>query len=195
MGTNTALAIKLPNFIVQANNESRILREPEARMRYVLGLMQTNIATDGGPFAAAVFERESGLLIAAGANRVVASHCSTAHAEILALLLAQAKLNNHDLGADSLPAYELVTSAEPCVMCFGAVIWSGVRSLVCAARGADVEAIGFDEGPRPENWIDELETRGITVTTDLLRDDACKLLQNYRACNGVIYNARCGVYD
>ncbi len=167
----------------------------QGSLRYVLDLMQTNIATDGGPFAAAVFERESGLLIAAGANRVVASHCSTAHAEILALSLAQAKLNNHDLGADGLPAYELVTSAEPCVMCFGAVIWSGVRNLICAARGADVEAIGFDEGPRPENWIDELETRGITVTTDLLRDDACKLLQNYRACNGIIYNARCGVHD
>jgi len=193
MDISTVLSISLPDFIVQANSETRVLRTPETRMRYVLELMRINMSADGGPFAAAVFERDSGLLIATGTNRVVASHCSTAHAEILALSLAQAKLNHHDLGADGLPVYELVTSAEPCVMCFGAVIWSGVRSLVCAARGIDVEAIGFDEGPRPENWIDELETRGITVTTDLLRNDACKLLQNYRICNGVIYNARCGV--
>ncbi|MXS80073.1 MULTISPECIES: nucleoside deaminase [Nitrosomonas] len=194
MSISTTLHIKLPAFLVQANMEPRVLIKPEARMSYVLELMRINIATDGGPFAAAVFERDSGLLIAAGTNRVVSSHCSTAHAEILALSLAQTKLGSHDLSADGLPACELVTSAEPCVMCFGAVIWSGVRSLVCAARGEDVEAIGFDEGPRPENWIDELEIRGIIVTTDLLRDTACTLLRDYVACNGVIYNARCGIH-
>lgn len=194
MNISAVLPIQLPDFLVQANNEARVLDKPEARMRYVLELMRMNMTAEGGPFAAAVFERDSGLLIAAGANRVVASHCSSAHAEILALSLAQAKLNNHDLGAAGLPAYELVTSAEPCVMCFGAVIWSGVRNLVCAARGEDVETIGFDEGPRPENWISELETRGITVTTDLLRDAARKLLHDYSACNGMIYNARCGIH-
>ncbi|MCE7917239.1 nucleoside deaminase [Nitrosomonas europaea] len=191
---NDALHIGLPPFLVQANNEPRVLAAPEARMGYVLELVRANIAADGGPFAAAVFERDSGLLIAAGTNRVVPGRCSAAHAEILALSLAQAKLDTHDLSADGLPACELVTSAEPCVMCFGAVIWSGARSLVCAARSDDVEAIGFDEGPRPENWMGGLEARGITVTTGLLRDAACALLREYNACNGVIYNARCGVH-
>lgn len=190
---NTVLQMELPAFLIQANSEVRVLATPEARMGYVLELMRANIAADGGPFAAAVFERDSGLLVAAGANRVVSSHCSAAHAEILALSLAQAKLGTHDLGADGFPAYELVTSAEPCVMCFGAVIWSGVYGLVCAARSDDVKAIGFDEGPRPENWMDELERRGITVTTGLLRDTACALLRDYCACNGKIYNARCGL--
>lgn len=190
---NTALQIELPAFLAEGGGGSRALVTPEARMDYVLELMRANIAADGGPFAAAVFERDSGLLVAAGTNRVVSSHCSAAHAEILALSLAQAKLGTHDLGADGFPAYELVTSAEPCVMCFGAVIWSGVRSLVCAARSDDVEAIGFDEGPRPENWIDELERRGIAVTTGLLRSAASALLRDYGICNGKIYNARCGL--
>ncbi|MCC6916541.1 nucleoside deaminase [Nitrosomonas sp.] len=188
---DTALHIRLPAFLIQASDEPRVLTAPEARMGYVLELVHANMAAGGGPFAAAVFERDSGLLVSAGANRVVPGHCSAAHAEILALSLAQAKLSTHDLSEDDLPAYELVTSAEPCVMCFGAVIWSGVRSLVCAARSDDVEAIGFDEGPRPENWIGELEARGITVTTGLLRDSARKLLHDYYACNGKIYNARC----
>ncbi len=189
-----ALHIGLPPFLVQANSEPRVLATPEARMGYVLELVRANIAADGGPFAAAVFEHDSGLLVAAGTNRVVSGYCSAAHAEILALSLAQAKLNTHDLSADGLPACELVTSAEPCVMCFGAVIWSGVRSLICAAHSEDVEAIGFDEGPRPENWMSELEARGITVTTGLLRDTARTLLREYNARNGVIYNARCGIY-
>jgi tRNA(Arg) A34 adenosine deaminase TadA len=189
---DAALHIELPEFLVRANAEACVLPAPDARMHFVLELVRANIATGGGPFAAAVFERDSGRLVAAGANRVVASCCSAAHAEVLALSLAQARLGNHDLGAAGLPACELVTSAEPCAMCLGAVIWSGVRSLACAARGMDVVALGFDEGPRPADWIGELGARGIAVTTDLLRDEACALLRDYRASGGPIYNARGG---
>jgi tRNA(Arg) A34 adenosine deaminase TadA len=189
---SAALHIELPDFLARANAEPCVLPAPAARMGFVLELVRANIATGGGPFAAAVFERDSGRLVAAGANRVVASCCSAAHAEVLALSLAQARLGSHDLGAAGLPACELVTSAEPCAMCLGAVIWSGVRSLVCAARGTDVVALGFDEGPRPADWIGELGARGIAVTTDLLRDAACALLRDYRASGGPIYNARGG---
>jgi tRNA(Arg) A34 adenosine deaminase TadA len=189
---NAALHIELPDFLVRANAENLVLPDATARMGFVLELVRANIATGGGPFAAAVFERDSGRLLAAGANRVVASCCSAAHAEVLALSLAQARLGSHDLGAAGLPACELVTSAEPCAMCLGAVIWSGVRGLVCAARGTDVVAQGFDEGPRPADWIGELQGRGIAVTTDLLRDTACALLRDYRASGGPIYNARGG---
>jgi tRNA(Arg) A34 adenosine deaminase TadA len=140
-----------------------------------------------------VFERNSGRLLAAGANRVVTSHCSSAHAEILALSLAQARVGNHDLGAPGLPECELVASAEPCAMCLGAVLWSGVRSLVCAASGADVIAQGFDEGPRPTDWIAQLQTRDIRVETGLLREEALAILRAYRKAGGPIYNARGGL--
>ncbi|MDO8932870.1 MAG: hypothetical protein Q7U97_10785, partial [Rhodocyclaceae bacterium] len=114
-----AFLFELPDFIVRANGVPRVLAAPEARMGFVLELARDNVAAGGGPFAAAVFEQESGRLLAAGANRVVANHCSSAHAEIVALSLAQARLGNHDLGAAGLPACELVTSAEPCLMCLG----------------------------------------------------------------------------
>ena len=187
-----ALHIDLPDFLARANAEPRIVADAETRMAYVLDLARANIAADGGPFAAAVFERESGRLLGAGANRVVPAHCSSAHAEILALSMAQARLGGHDLGAAGLPACELVTSAEPCAMCLGAVIWSGVRHLACGASGADVVALGFDEGPRPADWREELRSRGITLTTGLLRDAACAILADYRAAGGRIYNARGG---
>jgi tRNA(Arg) A34 adenosine deaminase TadA len=136
-----------------------------------------------------VFERESGRLLGAGANRVVAATCSSAHAEIIALSLAQARLGSHDLGAPGLPACELVTSAEPCAMCLGATLWSGVRHLVCAASGEDVVALGFDEGPRPADWRAELHGRGIGLTLGLMREAACTILHAYRAAGGPIYNA------
>ena len=80
-------------------------------------------------------------------------------------------MGDFDLGGAERPAYELATSAEPCAMCLGAVPWSGVRHLSCAARGEDAEAIGFDEGDKPRDWPRTLEERGISVARDVLRDD------------------------
>jgi tRNA(Arg) A34 adenosine deaminase TadA len=131
-------------------------------------------------------------LLAVGVNRVVAGNCAAAHAELLALSLAQQAVGSFDLGAAGLPACELVSSAEPCLMCLGATLWSGVRRLVCAAADADVRAIGFDEGPKPPAWADELRRRGIEVVEGVLRPRAVAVLEAYRAAGGTIYNGRAG---
>jgi tRNA(Arg) A34 adenosine deaminase TadA len=163
------------------------------RMAFVIELSRRNVATgSGGPFAAAVFEAASGRLLAAGANLVVRNHCSAAHAEVLALSLAQQALCSHDLGAPGLPVCELVSSCEPCAMCIGAVAWSGVQRLVFAAREADARAIGFDEGPKHPDWAGELRRRGMLVTGDLLRADAVAVLESYRTVGGPIYNGCAG---
>lgn len=143
----------------------------------------------GGPFGAAVFERRSGRLVAAGVNRVVASGLSSAHAEMLAIALAQRARRSFDLGAPGRPALDLVTSSEPCAMCFGAIPWSGVTRLVCGARARDAEAIGFDEGPKPRAWIAALEARGIAVVRDVRRAEAVAVLRAYADAGGAIYNA------
>ena len=77
-------------------------------------------------------------------------------------------------------------------MCLGAVCWSGVRQIVCGARGEDAGRIGFDEGPKPADWVSELERRGIAVTRDVMRERAAQVLRSYRDCGGPIYNARAG---
>lgn len=157
-------------------------------MAFVIDLARRNAAAEGGPFAAAVFERETGRLVAAGANRVLASRSSLAHAEMVALALAQQRLASHDLGAPELPVHELVSSVEPCLMCLGGVLWSGVRALVCGARDEDARAVGFDEGPKPGDWIAQFEQRGIAVERDLLRAEAIAVLRDYAAAGGCIYN-------
>jgi tRNA(Arg) A34 adenosine deaminase TadA len=185
----TPLNFELPEFLARANSQTVILPSAQDRMRFVLDLARENVAAGGGPFAAGVFEHDSGRLLAAGANRVVASGYSCAHAEVVALSLAQRRLGHYDLGQPDAPASELVSSAEPCLMCMGAVLWSGVRYLVCGARGEDVTAVGFDEGPKPQDWVGELRRRGIEVRSDVLRDQACELLRAYQAAGGPIYNA------
>jgi len=160
-------------------------------MRFVVTLASMNVTQGtGGPFGAAVFERQSGRLVAIGMNLVLSTHCSLAHAELVALANAQRAVRHFDLGASGMPEHELVTSSEPCAMCFGAIPWAGVRRVVCGARASDAEAIGFDEGPKPKRWVTELEQRNIAVVRDLCRADAVAVLQQYKKTGGRIYNAR-----
>jgi len=163
----------------------------ESRMQFVIELSRLNIEKGtGGPFAAAVFDADKGTLIAVGVNRVVPLNSSSAHAEMLAMAGAQQKFGSFDLGAAGLPSCELVTSCEPCAMCFGAIPWSGVRRLVCGATALDAQRIGFDEGPRHPDWVAELERRGIGVMLGVERAEAAAVLNAYLKNGGLIYNGR-----
>jgi tRNA(Arg) A34 adenosine deaminase TadA len=168
-----------------------VITDLDERMRFVIALARQNVAAgSGGPFGAAIFESASGRLVACGVNQVVSAQCSHAHAEMAAIANAQERLGTYDLGATGLPAHELVTSSEPCAMCFGALPWSGVRTLACGARASDAEAIGFDEGPKPEHWIAALAARGISTRQDICRKEAVAVLQAYAQAGAEIYNGR-----
>jgi len=83
----------------------------------------------------------------------------------------------------------LVTSCEPCAMCLGATLWSGVRSVVCGAAREDALHQRFDEGPVfPESWR-YLESHGISITRGVRREEARKVLELYGERSGEIYNA------
>ncbi len=185
------LRIALPSWLAGIAAGAVLLPTIEERMGFVVELARKNAAAGGGPFGAAVFERDSGRLVAAGGNLVVTSRCSSAHAEVVALSLAQQRLGNYDMAAAGLPAHELVSSAEPCAMCVGAVLWSGVRRLVWGASEADVQAIGFDEGPKHPKWEDELRSRGVEVLGGVLAAECARVLLDYAAAGGPIYNAGC----
>lgn len=183
--------VKLPQWVnVLLAGSERIYPTIEARMEFVITLAANNIKNKGGPFGAAIFERQSGLLLAPGINLVLQSNCSVVHAEIVAIILAQHKLATFDLGSEGLPDYELVSTTEPCAMCLGAIPWSGISSLVCGARDEDARSIGFDEGDKPDAWPEKLQARSISVTRDILRDEAKAVLQQYIDTGGIIYNGR-----
>lgn len=163
-----------------------VLATREQRMRYVLDLATENIRRGGGPFASAIFNTDTGVCIGKGVNLVQAYACSILHAEMVAIIEAESALASYSLS--QYGAFELFTSAEPCAMCLGAIPWSGVRRVVCAARDEDVRAIGFDEGRKPQPWMEALTSRGIDVVRDVLRSEAVSVLNAYAASGGVIYN-------
>lgn len=166
----------------------------EERMRVVIRFSRLNFERNtGGPFAAGVFERDSGRPVVIGVNRVVPSNCSSAHAEVMTLSLAQKMLASFDLGAVGMPAYQLVVNWRPCVMCYGAVFWSGIRSLVIAGSGPELETItGFDEGPIHPDWKGELARRGIDLVEDVLHDEAVQVFKDFAASGALVYNGRGG---
>jgi len=166
------------------------IERAEDRMRLAVDLSRRNVESGtGGPFGAVVSTAD-GRVVAVGVNRVETDYCSSAHAEIVALSLAQARLGTWNLAAVEGAPLELATSCEPCAMCLGAIPWSGVGRVLCGATKHDAEATGFDEGERPPDWTGVLERRGIMVTTEILRDDAARVLRAYREAGAVVYNPR-----
>ena len=180
--------LALPDWVVPFLDDwSEPLDTAPARMKLAVALSAENIRhSTGGPFGAIVVAESDNRLLGAGINCVTASGLSLAHAEMMALSLAQRALGTWNLGADG--PVQLVTSCEPCAMCFGAVPWSGVTSLAWGARKEDAEAAGFDEGDKPAVWERSLEKRGIETIGEILREEAAAVLAAYAHRDGTIYH-------
>ena len=180
------LHLTLPPWVHAAVDVDRDYADADAQVALAIQLSRLNVEhASGGPFGAAVFT-ENGRLVGVGVNRVVAHNCSAAHAEVMALTTSQQRLQQFRLNA-AAPGMVLATSAQPCAMCYGALIWAGIDTLLVGARADDVQTLaGFDEGPLPADWRGELERRGIAVHVDIRRDEACSVLRAYGE-SGLVY--------
>ena len=188
----TAFDATLPEWLIaDLGGLPRILRTDEERMRLVNDLADRNWrAGNGGPFAAIVVDDVTGELVSVGVNVVLSSGLTAAHAEVTALSLAQRALGRWDLGADGAQL-ALVVNWRPCVQCYGATMWSGVRALVVAGEGPLLEELtGFDEGPVVDDWAQQFERRGIRVVIGVGFDEAVAVYRAYGASDAVVYNAR-----
>lgn len=182
-----AITIALPDWIGEVVDLDRAYSDDLARMRLAVMLSDANIArATGGPFGAAVFDVESGRLVGAGVNIVVPSNNAVLHAEIVAFMMAQQRVGSYTLAG---AAHELFTSCEPCAMCLGATLWSGVRRVVWAATRDDANRIAFDEGPVFAASHEYLRARGIALEQGPLRAEARAVLDRYGSGGGAIYNA------
>jgi tRNA(Arg) A34 adenosine deaminase TadA len=73
-------------------------------------------------------------------------------------------------------------------MCLGAVLWSGVRRVVYAARRDDALRLSFDEGPVFPESFGYIRGRGLSIEGGPLREAARAVMEQYRALGGAIYN-------
>ena len=179
--------LTLPPWMGEVADTDRRYLSDEERVGLAIELSRQNVERGGGgPFGAAVFDAVSGRLIAAGVNRVVPLSCSVAHAEMMAIMIAQQRQSRSRMNEDD-GHYVLATSSQPCCQCYGAMVWAGINALLIGARAEDVEELtDFDEGPLPADWIGELERRRIAVRRDILRDQARIVLAAY-GTTGIAY--------
>jgi len=165
--------------------ETLIAPDIDSRMKAVIGWSIENVQRGEGPFAAGIFRLDTGECVGAGVNRVLSTGCSVAHAEMMAILMAQKKTGHINL-SDEGPMV-ITSSAQPCSQCYGGIPWAGLSRLEFGAGREAVESIGFDEGPCPEDWREQLEGRGISVQGPHLSEEALKALFLYQDQQGTIY--------
>lgn len=187
---SAAVLVTWPEWVHELVTFGTCYETDEDRMRLAIELARQNVVrATGGPFGAAIFEHSTGALLSVGVNSVVRLNNSTLHAEILAIMMAQHRLGSYTLAVSPPTTYELVSSCDPCAMCLGAVLWSGVRRMVTGADRADAVALSFEEGPVFPQSYTYLEERGVAITRSVLRHEAAGVLELYRRQGGQIYNA------
>jgi tRNA(Arg) A34 adenosine deaminase TadA len=184
-----AVHVEYPDWVQSVVDWTRIYATDEERMRLAIAVSRANVERGtGGPFGAAIYESRSGRLVAVGMNSVVRLDNCTLHGEMVAFMMAQQRVASFSLATPGLPTHELHTSCEPCAMCLGATLWSGVKRVVYGATRDDAARLDFEEGPVfPESYR-YLEDRGIEIVRQVLREEAREVLELYRRSSGKIYN-------
>lgn len=154
--------------------------------KILLELQQENLELTEkgyGPFLAAIYDK-TGKLIAKMPNTVAKDKCCLCHAEVNTIKKAHEVLQTYDLAPMEL---EIYVTAEPCIMCAGAIMWSGIKKVFYGVNSADVESItGFDEGFKP-NWIQEFANRNIEVYGEIEAEAGRDVLKKYVSAGREIY--------
>lgn len=160
---STTTTLHLPKIMSEEMFMREAIKEAEAGMR----------EGRGGPFGCVIVRR--GEIVARGSNCVTSTNDPTAHAEIIAIRAACARLNTY-----SLPGCELYTSCEPCPMCLAAVYWARIPALYYANTRADAAAIGFDDDFIYQQIPLPPEKRTLAMRP-LLRDEAQAAFRAWQA--------------
>ncbi|MCR4881094.1 MAG: nucleoside deaminase [bacterium] len=149
---------------------------------------QNIIAQDAGygPFCAAISDKDDNIISIAH-NSVIVENSSVCHAEINAIKQIQVQYNTYDLSSYDL---SICITAEPCIMCIGAIMWSGIKRVYYGMSSKEVEKIsGFIEGYKPD-WENYFQKIGIDVVGGIEVDDCKKALENYVKKNNPIYKPK-----
>ena len=108
-------------------------------MKRVLELSQQGMQTGhGGPFGCVVVK--DGIIVGEAHNEVLSSNDPTAHAELLAVRRASAKLKTFNLSG-----CELYTNGAPCCMCMSSMLWARVDRAYYVLSMYDSRAIGLGD--------------------------------------------------
>ena len=173
-----------PDWIEVILPQAALFSSPDDVMRCVHELAYHNVIQGGGPFSAVIVDQHLNL-VSTGLNLVVLNQDSTCHAEIMAIRAAQQFFKTHNLEQRQLSLY---CNCAPCIMCFGALWWSGIKNVFYSLGKEDADALGFSEGPvSNELWEQAEIEKGIKVTGSFGKNEhAYKAFNKFKEI-GVFY--------
>ena len=117
-------------------------------------------AGHGGPFGCVIVK--DGEIVGRGHNEVIRQQDPTCHGEVMAIRNAC-----RNLGTFDLTDCELYTTAAPCPMCAGAILWANIRKVYYGCTIADTDAIGFrdqvfyEQGSTDSEELDRSECKAL----------------------------------
>jgi len=151
-------------------------------MRKAIDQARTTMnANIGGPFGALIVDRD-GKIISIASNSVLKDHDPSAHAEINAIRQAGILLGTHDLSGCIL-----YTTAYPCPMCMGAILWANIKKIYYGCRPKDADDIGFRDDFMYEFMKGEVKQTSVLGITEKHRDECLKLFQEYQEKHKELY--------
>lgn len=132
----------------------------------------------GGPFGCVIVK--DGKVIGKGHNRVLKNLDPTAHGEVEAIRDACKNLKTFNLDG-----CELYTTAEPCPMCLGAILWSNIKTVYYGCNKKDTNDINF----RDDKFYNYFETKdpNILVIKENNREKCLKLFKGFMSKEHTIY--------
>ena len=125
-------------------------------------------AGHGGPFGCVIVR--NGEIVGQGHNEVVKCKDPTCHGEVMAIRNACKALGTYDLSG-----CELYTTAEPCPMCRGAILWANISRVYYGCNINDTDRIGFRDKVFYEG--------GENISEELDREECLKVFEEFTALN------------
>lgn len=130
----------------------------------------------GGPFGCVIVR--DGKVIGKGHNRVLVNKDATCHGEMEAIRDASKNINSHDLSGATL-----FTTAAPCPMCKGAILWANIDKVYYGCNIDDTDKIGF----RDEVFYNKWSETGDDYGEELERKACLDLFNDYAKSVHTIY--------
>jgi len=126
----------------------------------------------GGPFGACIVE--NGQVIATAHNTVMEETDPTCHAEINAIRKAAKSLGRFDLSG-----CVIYSTTEPCPMCFSAIHWAKIDTIVYGTNIQDVQDLGFNELELSNQVMKKQGKSPVNIIEDFMRDECKELLDQW----------------
>ncbi|MEM4332337.1 MAG: nucleoside deaminase [Candidatus Micrarchaeia archaeon] len=136
---------------------------------------------EGGPFGACIVSKD-GKVISIAHNTVFKSCDSTAHAEVNAIRKACKKLKSLNLSGCTI-----YSTTEPCPMCFSAIHWARISTIIYGTTISDAARYGFNEIKVRDIQLKHLGRLKINIIPSFMRKECLQLFERWKMKGGRPY--------